>query len=198
MAHPIIGVLALQGAFARHIAVLKRLGVYAREVRQSKDLVGCHGVILPGGESTVIARLMQESGLDLALCHFAKNHSLFGTCAGAILMAKQVAPACFTPLAVIDMVIERNAYGRQDASFFSQVQIDAPGDEEKWPKSVPAYFIRAPRIMRCEEDVTVLGHCDGFAVLVQQGRHLAATFHPELTDCDTIHNYFLSLVKNSL
>lgn len=195
MAQPVIGVIALQGAFARHIAVLERLGAQAREVRQPKDLAGCHGVILPGGESTVIAALMEQSGLDVALHDFAKTHSLFGTCAGAILMAREIVSAPFTPLALMDMVLERNSYGRQDASFFSEVQIDAPLEAVSWPKSVPAYFIRAPRIMRCGAAVTVLGHYEGSAVLVQQGRHLAATFHPELTDCDAIHSYFLSLVQ---
>lgn len=173
----VLGVLALQGAFAKHIQAFKALGVCAAEVRSAGDLEKCQGLVLPGGESTTILKHMVEADLVEPVREFAKKASLFGTCAGIILMAG--------PLQLFDVEVERNGYGRQKDSFITHL---SSFDE------FPACFIRAPRIRRIlSPAVKVLATHQDEPVLIQQGRHLGATFHPELTNDLRIHNYFVQV-----
>lgn len=189
-----IGVLALQGDFAKHIEMLLSLGVKVKEVRKIDDLEECDGLIIPGGESTVMMRQIDFIQMRDALCQFAKQKPLFGTCAGLILMSHSIQQSPMKPLGLLDVAIERNAFGRQIDSFqaFVEVQLE-PGHK----KLCKGFFIRAPRIRRTDEDVHVLGLYEKEPVLVQQGHHLGASFHPELTNDPTIHDYFLQLVKQS-
>jgi len=189
-----IGVLALQGNFAKHIEVLNSLGVEAQAVRRAEDLENCDGLILPGGESTVMQRQLDFIGLRQPLIDFADKHPLFGTCAGLILMAKQVQNSPIHSLNLIDVTVERNAFGRQADSFQADVHLylNHPNHERLFP----AFFIRAPRIHVNSPLVKVLGTFQGEAVLVQQGHFLAASFHPELTPYLTIHQYFIQMIKN--
>jgi 5'-phosphate synthase pdxT subunit len=175
-----IGVLALQGNFREHASVLRRLGAEVVEVRKPEQLDGLDGLIVPGGESTAMRRLMRIYGLEEPLASFAGP--LFGTCAGMILFDRR-------HLDLIDVEVERNAYGRQVASFEDDVELD--GEE----KPLRGVFIRAPRLEEAGPDVEVLGRLRGEPVLVRQGRVLAASFHPELTDDTRVHERFLALVR---
>ena len=189
-----IGVLALQGDFSRHIGTLKALGVGGCEVRTARELENCHGLILPGGESTSIRLQIVSEGLDQPLRAFAEQKPVFGTCAGLILMAKKLIVSGTTtenPLGWMEMCVERNGYGRQVDSFQEQLSLTLP----LLSRSVQAIFIRAPRIRKWGDGVIVLAEREQEPVLVQQGIHLAATFHPELTEDRTIHRYFLDLVE---
>ena len=179
-----IGVLALQGAFARHVAALADLDVHAREVRVADDMDGLAGLVIPGGESTTLLHLLDDD-LRAAIEQLVESGGgLFGTCAGAILMAARVVPAQPT-LSVLDVEVTRNAYGRQRDSFDEPIELDGE-------PPIDGVFIRAPRIARVGTDVEVLGRrANGEPVLVRQGRHLAATFHPELTDDRRVHARFL-------
>lgn len=193
MSHPcVIGVLALQGAFAKHIEMLNSLGIAAREVRRPSDLEGCDGLIIPGGESSVISRQMHFIHIDDVLNEFALKKPVFGTCAGLILMSKEVVGNTVKPYGLIDISVERNAFGRQVESFKAKVELTM-GRERC--KHIPAIFIRAPRIKRCGDKVKILASFEGEPILVEQGHHLAATFHPELCEDPSIHRHFLSLVK---
>lgn len=183
----IVGVLALQGDFAEHLAVLRSLHVAVHEVRSQKDLPQCTHLIIPGGESTVMERLMRSSGLwnsvrDRAA---AGDLAIFGTCAGAILLARDIqgknAPQ---GLGLMDITIDRNAYGSQMQSF--DVKVNIAGAE-----SVHGAFIRAPKITRVGSAVHTLACHDGSPVLVRQGRMLAGTFHPEARGECTLHKMFL-------
>ena len=176
-----IGVLALQGNFREHAAMLRRLGAEVVEVRKPGQLDGLDGLVLPGGESTAIARLMSLHGLDERIRRFERP--VFGTCAGLILLARG------GPLECLDAAVERNAYGRQLASF--EADLELAGDAEP----LHGVFIRAPRIVDAGPAVEVLAVLDGDAVLVQQGRILAAAFHPELTGDTRVHERFLALVR---
>lgn len=189
----VIGVLALQGAFSKHLDMLKRVGVEGREVRKPADLRECAGLIIPGGESTTILRQLWFIELFEALIAFSQEKPLFGTCAGLILMSREiVANTAMKPLGVLDVAVERNAFGRQAESFSTSVDLSlAAGKKIRYP----AVFIRAPRICHAGPAVKVLSTYEGEPVLVQQGRHLAATFHPELTDDPTIHDFFVSIAK---
>lgn len=191
---PLIGVLALQGAFAKHIEMLASLGVAAKEIRYPDELAYCDGLIIPGGESTVISRQIQLFQFEEPLREFGKTKAIFGTCAGLILMAKEVIGAPFKPFGMIDIIVERNAYGRQVESFATGIEINLA--KEKC-KNIPAIFIRAPRIKGCGKDVKVLALWNNEPVLVQQGQHLAATFHPELTNHTKIHKLFLCNIRNT-
>lgn len=187
-----IGVLALQGAFQKHIEKLIALGVDHQEVRSNSDLKACDGLIIPGGESTTMAKLLKEFEMLENLYDFAESRPLFGTCAGLILMAKDVLEDPITPLGFLDIAIERNAYGRQVDSFEGLLQLSLPAKTQ-----VCGTFIRAPRIAHVEDSVRVLASWEGHPVLVQQGHHLGASFHPELSDNLTIHQHFLDLVQSS-
>jgi pyridoxal 5'-phosphate synthase pdxT subunit len=191
-----IGVLALQGDFAMHVRalVLRRLGADAVEVRLPEQLDGLDGLVIPGGESTTLLKLMEEWRFVPALEKFhAGGKPIFGTCAGLILLAREVtSPAQFS-LGLIDVGVERNAYGRQRESFESAGTAQLDGE----PASVEMVFIRAPRIRRVGEGVQTLARHDGEAVMARQGTILVATFHPELTDDPTVHRYFCRMVAEA-
>lgn len=189
-----IGVLALQGAFAKHKAMIEKLGAAVILVRTPEDLQKCDGLIIPGGESTTIYRQMNFIDLVTPLCEFAKSKPVFGTCAGLILMSKDLINGSLTqPLGLLDITVERNSYGRQIDSFQTKLEITLTKNN----RAVSAFFIRAPRIRRCGPDVKVLATFSSEPVLVQQGYHLGATFHPELTSDTFIHEYFLALIDDN-
>jgi pyridoxal 5'-phosphate synthase pdxT subunit len=175
-----IGVLALQGNFREHAAVLRRLGADVVEVRRPEQLEGLGGLIVPGGESTAIRRLMRIGGLEEPVAAFPG--ALFGTCAGMILFDR-------AHLALLDVEAARNAFGRQVASFEADV------DLEREEEPIRGVFIRAPRLVDLGPGVEVLGRLDGEPVLVREGRVLAASFHPELTDDTRVHQRFLDVVR---
>lgn len=188
----IVGVLALQGAFAKHAEVLLSLGAKVIEVRKPSDLLTCDGLIIPGGESTTMMKQIEFINFRNTLLEFAAQKPVFGTCAGLILMSKHIIADSMQPFQLLDIEVERNAFGRQAESFQTDLEIRlAPG----YSKVVPALFIRAPRIRHVSEKVLVLADWQGEPVLVQQGFHLGASFHPELTTDPTIHSYFLRLVN---
>ena len=175
-----IGVLAIQGDFREHAAVLRRLGAEPVEVRKSDELDGLDGLVIPGGESTAIMRLARIYGLEEALRRF--DRPVFGTCAGMILLDRD-------HLGLMDVSVRRNAYGRQVASFEADLEVagqDAP---------VRGVFIRAPRVADAGPSVEVLAELDGEPVLLREGRFLVASFHPELTDDTRVHQRFLELVE---
>lgn len=187
-----IGILAVQGDFAVHEAMLAGLGADTVEVRTVADLDDCDGLILPGGESTTQLQFLQEEGLFEAVKKFAADgRAVFGTCAGAILLATEVKNPAQASLGLLDMTVLRNAYGRQMASdvFFGSSNLtDLP---------LEMVFIRAPIIDRVGPGIEVLAEYGGKAVLVRKTNVMAATFHPELTDDSTVHRYFLELVRAS-
>lgn len=186
-----IGVLALQGDFAEHEAIVNRLGAEAREVRLPADLDGLDGLIIPGGESTTITRLMALYGLVEPLRRFGARKPVWGTCAGMIVMAKNATDLDRETLKLMDIEVVRNAFGRQVDSFETEIPI-----EEIAGPPVRAVFIRAPLIREVGEDVKVLGRLDGQGVVAaRQGHLLVTAFHPELTDDTRLHAYFLSLAE---
>ena len=181
------GVLALQGDFAAHAAALRRTGVEAREVRRVAELEGLKGLVLPGGESTALLKLMEDEDWFSALRRFhGRGGVILGTCAGAILLSREVRPNQ-PSLGLLDATIERNAYGRQVDSFEREVEAPALG------APLRAAFIRAPRFVGTGLAVEVLGRLDGNPVLVRQGTVLAATFHPEIAGDDRLHGLFIGL-----
>ena len=185
-----IGILAVQGDFEAHAARLRELGAETIEVRTVADLDGCDGLVLPGGESTTQLQFLQEEGLFDAIRAFAKRHAIFGTCAGAILLATHVKNPAQDSLKLLDMTILRNGYGRQLASdvFFGSSTL---GEEP-----LEMVFIRGPVIETVGKGITVLAKHDGKPVLVQNGHILAATFHPELSADPAVHEHFLKLVAH--
>jgi 5'-phosphate synthase pdxT subunit len=178
-----IGVLALQGNFREHAAMLRRLGAEAVEVRKPEQLRGLDGLVVPGGESTTFLRLMRLYGLDAAIRGF--EQPVFGTCAGMIVLDRD-------HLGLVDVAVDRNAYGRQVASF--EADLELAGEEAP----LRGVFIRAPRVRDVGEDVEVLAEHDGEPVLVRQGRFLVASFHPELTEDTRVHELFLDAVKEAM
>jgi 5'-phosphate synthase pdxT subunit len=177
------GVLALQGDFAAHAAAFREIGVPVREVRRVADLEGLSGVMIPGGESTALLNLMRDEPWSEALRRLHGSGAVVaGTCAGAILLSREVRPRQAS-LALLDAVIERNAFGRQVDSF--EARIDAPA----LGGPMDAVFIRAPRFRALFPDVEVLARHAGEPVLVRQGRVVAGTFHPELTRSTALHRY---------
>lgn len=189
-----IGVLALQGDFALHARALARCGVEAVEVRKPEQLEGVSGLIIPGGESTTLLKLMDEWGFVPAIEKFhAAGKPVFGTCAGLIVLARDVENPRQFSLGLIDVAVERNAYGRQRDSF------EAPGTAVLDGRRVPVtmVFIRAPRIRRVGAGVESLAEHGGKTVMARQGSVLVATFHPELTDDPTVHRYFCDLVRRA-
>ncbi len=184
---PVIGVLALQGDFREHAAALRSLGVRVREVRLPQDLDGLDGLILPGGESTTIARLLTAFDLDDPIRRRGgRDFAIWGTCAGAILLADDVPALDRAPLGLLPMTVDRNAYGRQVDSFETDLRGPALG-----PAPFHAVFIRAPRIRRVGKGVQVVLTLNGEPVMVRRERLLATTFHPELTADPRLHQYFL-------
>jgi 5'-phosphate synthase pdxT subunit len=186
------GVLGLQGDFAEHLATLDRLGVEAVDVRRPEQLDEIDALIIPGGESTTIGKLAQQYGIIEKLRdRAAEGMPVWGTCAGAIFMAKDV-PGHPHPLAsLIDMTVERNAFGRQVDSFEADLDVPVLGSDP-----FHAVFIRAPVITRVGPGVEVLARTGDAVVAVRQGRLLATSFHPELTHDERFHRYFLSLGKS--
>jgi 5'-phosphate synthase pdxT subunit len=188
---PNIGILAVQGDFAAHAAMLHSLGAETTEVRTITDLQQCDALILPGGESTTQLQFLQEEGLGEEIKKFAaKKRPVFGTCAGAILLAAGVNNPAQDSLGLLDMTILRNGYGRQLASEVSF------GNSKLKSEPMEMVFIRAPIIERVGPGVEILAEYGGKPVLVQKGNLLAATFHPELTADTTVHRHFLELVKS--
>jgi len=192
-----IGVLALQGDFFEHLAVLSRLGVQAREVRLPEDLQGLDGLIIPGGESTTIGKLAVDFKLIEPLRAFGKAKPIWGTCAGAIFLSKD-ARREQPLLSLMDITVERNAFGRQVGSF--EAELDVPALKEVDAKNPPvhAVFIRAPLIEKVSGKAKALASLpDGRIVAAQEGLLLATAFHPELTGDDRFHRYFLKLAAAS-
>jgi pyridoxal 5'-phosphate synthase pdxT subunit len=179
---PTIGVLAVQGNFREHAAMLRRLGADVREVRTPDDLEGVDGIVIPGGESTAIGRLIRLYGLEDAIRRF--DAPVFGTCAGMILLDRN-------HLGLVDLVVDRNAYGRQVASF--EADLELAGEAEP----LRGVFIRAPRVREAGPGVEVLAEHEGVPVLLRDGRFLVASFHPELTDDTRVHRRFLELVREA-
>jgi 5'-phosphate synthase pdxT subunit len=177
---PRIGVLAVQGNFREHAAMLRRLGADVVEVRKPEQLEGLDGLVIPGGESTAIGRLIRLYGLEEAIRRFAGP--VLGTCAGMILLDRDHHD-------LVDIGVRRNAYGRQVASF--EADLDLAGEE----RPLRGVFIRAPRVAEAGPDVEVLAELGGEPVLLRQGRFLVASFHPELTDDTRVHERFLELVR---
>ena len=175
-----IGVVPLQGNFPEHAAVLSRLGAEPVEVRKADELGGLDGLIIPGGESTAITRLMRLYGIEEAIRRF--RGPVFGTCAGMILLDRD-------HLGLVDVAVDRNAYGRQVASF--EADLELAGEAEP----LRGVFIRAPRVAEAGPGVEVLAEHDGAPVLLRDGRFLVASFHPELTDDTRVHERFLQLVE---
>jgi len=177
---PRIGILAVQGNVREHAAVLRRLGAEPVEVRKPEQLADLDGLIVPGGESTAIARLVRLYGLEQAIRSFGRP--IFGTCAGMILLDRR-------HLGLLDLEVSRNAYGRQVASF--EADLELSGEDEP----LHGVFIRAPRVLDAGPGVEVLAELDGEPVLLRQGRTIVAAFHPELTDDTRVHERFLELVR---
>jgi 5'-phosphate synthase pdxT subunit len=188
-----IGILALQGDFAEHHTMLKRLGVTVVDVRLPQQLDGLNGLIIPGGESTTIAKLAVSYGFMDPLRQFGQNKTIWGTCAGAIFMSKD-AHRDQPLLQLMDITVERNAFGRQVDSFEVDLVIPALQQIDHSEKPFHAVFIRAPLIESVQADACILAKLeDGRIVAAQQGHLLATGFHPELTKDDRFHRYFLQL-----
>lgn len=185
-----IGVLAIQGSFIEHFVVLEKLSKKHKFkpilVKTREDLQNISGLIIPGGESTVIGKLLAQYGMDTEIISRAKQGvSVYGTCAGAILLAQKVDDPHIKNLKLIDISIARNAYGRQQDSFETKIDFNK--------KKIPAVFIRAPKILEVGKRVEVLCEYEGEPVLVREKNILVGTFHPELTDSLAVHEYFVSM-----
>src|SRR3989344_9524254 len=188
---PKIGVLALQGDFREHIEILKKCKADTLEIRLPEDLKGVDGLIIPGGESTAIGKLMQESGLDKEIIkQHKKGMAIYGTCAGAILLSKNIVGSSQPRLNLLHISIKRNDYGRQADSFESELNIDGIG-------KFNGIFIRAPVIDNVNKETKVLATLNGKPVLVQQKNILASTFHPELAGDKRVHEYFVEIVRKT-
>lgn len=189
---PFIGVLAIQGNFASHAQALVEAKADAVEIRKPEQLGGLDGLVLPGGESTTMLKFLEKRHFFEALKDYCATHPVFATCAGAILLAREVRNPAQPSLGLLDVVVERNAYGRQIDSTI----LNAPsvlGDEP-----LEMVFIRAPRILETGPAVEVLARREGFAVLVRQGKILAATFHPELSRDRRVHRLFAAMAAEGL
>lgn len=188
-----IGVLALQGAFEEHIKMLSQLNAESIELRQLKDLQqDLDGIIIPGGESTVISKLLDDLNMREALLNKINNEKLpvFGTCAGLIMMSQNTGDPKAVPLGLMECTAKRNAYGRQLGSFSTTSEFDGVG-------SIPMVFIRAPYIKEASENVDILSTVDGKIAAARQGRFLATAFHPELTENTCVHRYFLDMIAEN-
>jgi 5'-phosphate synthase pdxT subunit len=188
---PRIGVLAIQGDFAAHARALEEAGAEAVEVRKPAELDGLDGLILPGGESTTFLKFLERDGFLQSLQSFVAQKPAFGTCAGCILLARNVSHPAQESLAVMDIGVERNAYGRQIDSAIRTGETKLAGGP------LEMVYIRAPRIARVGPEVEVMAERDGYPVLVRQGRLLAATFHPELSSDRRVHQLFVNMVRQA-
>jgi pyridoxal 5'-phosphate synthase pdxT subunit len=187
-----VGVLSLQGDFAAHGAALERAGAEPVFVRDAEQLPGLDGLVIPGGESTTMLKLLHYDGLMDPLKEFGREKPIFGTCAGAILLAKEVSHPAQESLELMDIGVERNAYGRQIDSRVTEIEPEPEFQQRIGPGKLEAVFIRAPIIRRVNGGARVLARYAGDPVLVEQGRHLVATFHPELTADCRVHALFLA------
>lgn len=186
---PRIGVLAIQGDYEAHAAALAEAGATTALVKTPEELDGLGGLVMPGGESTTMLKFLERGGLFEALREFARRKPVFATCAGCILLAREVRNPAQRSLGALDVAVERNAYGRQNDSAILRLETRLSGGP------LEAVFIRAPRIVEAGTGVDVLAERDGFPVLVRQDGLLAATFHPELSADGRVHGYFLEMVK---
>jgi 5'-phosphate synthase pdxT subunit len=186
-----IGVLAVQGAFIEHIAILRQLGVEALPIRVLTELTGLDGLVIPGGESTSIGKLMRDYNLMGEVKALGKNGlPIFGTCAGMILLASRISDSETKPLGLIDITVRRNAFGRQQESFETELSVPVLGEEP-----FPGVFIRAPVIEQANSNVEILAKLNnGTDVAARQGKILVSAFHPELTNDLRFHRYFLDIV----
>ena len=188
-----IGILALQGGFELHAQMLAILGVDTVYVRKPDQLISCHGLIIPGGESTTLMKLMREGGLFESISDFAADKPVFGTCAGLIMLAIDSINDNLVTLNLIDLSVERNAYGRQIDSFIDSVEIRINGAID----SFEGVFIRAPKIVAVGEGIDILGTHSDDVVLAENDQVVVATFHPELTNDVRIHQYFVGKIRKS-
>jgi pyridoxal 5'-phosphate synthase pdxT subunit len=184
-----IGVLALQGAYEAHAQTLRLLGATPKLVRTPQDLEGISGLIMPGGESTTMLKFLERNNFFNTLQDFVRTTPTFGTCAGAILLATQVEHPAQKSLGVLDITVERNAYGRQIDSTILTEPTTLPGGP------LEMVFIRAPRITRTGSAIEILASREGSPTLIRSGHILAATFHPELSDDTRVHKLFLDIVR---
>ena len=195
---PLVGVLALQGDFHAHARMLKEAGAGTREVRKPADLTGLHGLVIPGGESSALLKLMEETGFEAALEAFHRQGgALFGTCAGLILLARGVSSPSQRSLGLIDVDVERNAYGRQIDSFEAEADWTAPELDGSKDGPLPLVFIRAPRLTRRGENVVPLACCRDEVILAREGRVVVSSYHPEISGDLRVHRYFLGLTALS-
>jgi len=185
----IIGVLALQGDFERHESAFHRIGCKTIQVRKVEHLTQCSALVVPGGESTTLTKLINEYNMADPIREFAKHNPVMGTCAGLIMLAKQVNDSRVEPLKLLDAFVLRNGYGRQLDSFAETINLNLNGEQHK----MRAIFIRAPKIEEISTSVEVLAQCHGVPVLIKQNRVLAMSFHPELSDDTAIHRYFTTI-----
>jgi len=186
-----VGVLAMQGAFHKHCTMLNSLGARSVEVRTAEDLNSVSGLIIPGGESTVMSKLLSRNGLMNPLREIAlAGMPVFGTCAGMIMLAKEVDDFTLPIIGVMDLRVHRNAYGRQLESFEASFPVQGMGEE-----LFSGIFIRAPKITGHGKDVEILARFEDVPVLVRENNFLGGSFHPELTGDPRIHSYFLSMIK---
>ena len=188
---PRIGVLAVQGNYAAHALALEEAGAEPVEVRKPEELAGLDGLVLPGGESTTMLKFLERRGFFESLEKFCASKPVFGTCAGVILLAREVVNPAQRSLGLLDAVVERNAYGRQNESSIEMAETKLRGG------LMEMVFIRAPRIVKPGTGVEVLAEREGFPVLVRQGNLLAATFHPELSEDRRVHRAFVEMVKSA-
>ncbi len=182
-----VGVLALQGDFEAHRKAIERVGATAVEVRTADELAQCDGLIIPGGESSTMLKLLDIGNLTEPIRQFASKKPVYGSCAGAILLAREVSRPAQASLGLMDIGVERNAYGRQIDSQIAQVSAEGGADLE-------AVFIRAPIIRRVGESARVLASYQGDPVWVEDGRHMVTTFHPELTEDTRVHRKFVEKI----
>ena len=192
-----VGILALQGDFEAHGRVVEELGAQPVYVRHEQELRDLDGLIIPGGETTTMLKLLQDEGLFGPVMRFADRHPVMGTCAGSILMAKKVMSPAQNSFGLMDLTVKRNAYGRQADSSIRSIEPTPEFVERTNPGRLEAVFIRAPIIRRVGEAVTVLLRDGANPILVEQGRHLAVTFHPELSKDRRLHVLFLDKIRSS-
>lgn len=184
-----IGVLAMQGAYREHLKILKYLGIEAIDVRYEEDIDNIDGLIIPGGESTTMGKLIKTLGLyDKLKSRIENNMPVWGTCAGMILLAKNIVNEDYSHLNVMNISVIRNAYGRQLGSFHTTHEMKGVG-------MIPMNFIRAPYVTKCTDEVEILAQVDEKIVAVQYKNQLGLAFHPEVTDCDKVHAYFLDMCQ---
>ena len=184
----LVGILGLQGDFSRHKDVLIHMGIETRLIRWPDELKECDGLILPGGESTTLGKLLHETDLFEAIQQFGRTKPIMATCAGLILLSTRISNDTMTTMGMISITVERNGYGRQVDSFIDAVEFHGT--------TIEAVFIRAPKITACSKKVAVLARHGSDPVVVRQGKILACTFHPELTDDRTIQKYFIGMIAD--